>query len=183
MKKTSLLIWTVFLLSTSVFSQQENDSLIDPYQRSNEIKINGLLLLIGAVEVYYERNLNEASSLGISAFVPYDNALELNYYVSPYYRVFFGKKYAAGFFLEGFTMLSSYDNNVLVSTNNNINVFEEKTATDFAVGIGLGAKWVTKRGFVFEVNGGFGRNLFNSIDSDEDQLFVGKIGFNLGYRF
>ena len=58
--------------------------------------------------------------------------------------------------------------------------FNEDNVTDFALGIGVGGKWVTKRGFLAELNFGFGRNLFNS-DSNED--FIGKVGITLGYRF
>jgi len=188
MKKTSLLIWTVFLLSTSVFSQQENETLIDPYQKNNEIKLNAVFLIIGALDVSYERNLNESSSLGISTLIPLDrDDVDLNYYVSPYYRIFFGKKYAAGFFVEGFGMLNSTrieesffidnGNDVVITTN-------EENYTDFALGVGVGGKWVTKRGIVFELSAGLGRNLFNrEEDTFDDYALVGKLGFNIGYRF
>lgn len=60
-------------------------------------------------------------------------------------------------------------------------IVREDDVTDFALGFGLGGKWMTTGGFVFEVNGGFGRNLFNTERNEYD--FVGKFGFNLGYRF
>jgi len=37
-----------------------------------------------------------------------------------------------------------------------------KKIIDFALGIGFGGKWVTNRGFVGELNLGFGRNLFST---------------------
>jgi hypothetical protein len=141
------------------------------------------MLLVGAFEVSYERNLNKESSVGISFFAPYDTEnldSDLNYYISPYYRVFFGKKYAAGFFIEGFGMLNSIDREITFNINGDF-ITNEETVTDFALGFGLGGKWVTKSGFVFELSGGIGRNLFKN-DYDESSL-VGKFGFNLGYRF
>jgi hypothetical protein len=170
MKKTvllSFLILTIFSINA-----QNNDKI-------NEIKFNGLFLVLGAVEVTYERILNEESGVGISLFLPFDEDVnaDVNYYISPYYRVYFGKKYAAGFFLEGFGLLSSTDRYQYIP--NNVDSLIEKN-TDFALGIGFGGKWITKRGFLAELNFGVGRNLFNK-DSVDD--FVGKLAITLGYRF
>lgn len=146
----------------------------------NEIKGNALFLVAGALEVTYERLLNEESGVGVSLFVPYDNEIDVNFSLTPYYRFYFGKKPAAGFFVEGFGMLNSYDDSIYTQANNYSNLVEV-TRTDFALGFGLGAKWVTQKGFVFEINGGVGRNLFNSSDSDFE--IVGRGGITLGYRF
>jgi hypothetical protein len=51
--------------------------------------------------------------------------------------------------------------------------------TDFALGFGLGSKWIHRKGFVFEINAGIGRNLF----SDYSPEVVGRGGITLGYRF
>jgi hypothetical protein len=103
--------------------------------------------------------------------------------VSPYYRIFFGDKYAGGFFLEGFGMLNSTKGRSTEFSNgfDPIIITREDDVTDFALGFGLGGKWMTRSGFVFELNGGVGRNLFNTDKNEYD--FVGKFGFNLGYRF
>nr|WP_321221747.1 DUF3575 domain-containing protein [uncultured Psychroserpens sp.] len=191
MKTTLLSIACLFIFLSGAYAQ--NDSIQDPYKKDNEIKLNAVFLLIGALEPSYERNLSESSSVGISALIPLDIEnldTDLNYYVSPYYRVFFGKKYAAGFFIEGFGMVSSYDERNSFFTGNEFDptlVTEENTFTNVAVGFGLGGKWVTKSGFVFELNAGFGRNIINnsntSNNDNNDFDFVGKFGFNLGYRF
>ena len=186
MKNTFLSIVCIFVFTSGAFAQ--NDSIQDPYIKDNEIKLNAVFLLLGAIEASYERNLTESSSVGVSAFIPVDEEnfdTDLNYYVSPYYRVFFGKKYAAGFFIEGFGMVSSYDERSSFFTGNEFDptlVTTEETITNVAVGFGLGGKWATKSGFVFELNAGFGRNLINNSNND-DFDFVGKFGFNLGYRF
>jgi len=133
--------------------------------------------------VSYERNLSESSSLGISVLAPFDQEnfdTDLNFYVSPYYRIFFGKKYAAGFFVEGFGMVSSYDERTSFLTGNEFDpilVTNEDTFTNIALGFGLGGKWVTKGGFVFEVSGGLGRNLIDNSNNNDFEL-VGKFGFN-----
>ena len=186
MKK--LFFCALFLCTFFYGAFAQNDSIQDPYKKDNELKLNAFFLLVGALEPSYERNLSETSSVGISAFIPFDNEnfdTDINYYVSPYYRIFFGKKYAAGFFIEGFGMVSSYDERSSFFTGNEFDptlVTTEETITNVAVGFGLGGKWVTKSGFVFELNAGFGRNLINNSNND-DFDFVGKFGFNLGYRF
>ena len=58
------------------------------------------------------------------------------------------------------------------------NTTEDKY-TDFAVGISVGGKWVTKRGFVAEVYAGIGRDLLNQSDIE----VVGRGGVSIGYRF
>jgi len=61
------------------------------------------------------------------------------------------------------------------------NLSQGSAVSDFAVGLGLGGKWVTKNGFIFEVNAGYGKLLFNADKTDHD--IVAKFGFHLGYRF
>jgi hypothetical protein len=146
----------------------------------NEIKGNALLLVAGALEVTYERLINEESGVGVSLFVAYDNDIATNFSLSPYYRFYFGKKPAAGFFAEGFGMINSYTQDAGGDWFSSY-TGPEKNITDFALGFGLGGKWVTKRGFVFEINSGIGRNLFNSNGTDHE--FVGRGGITLGYRF
>ena len=126
----------------------------------------------------YERILNEESAIGISVLLPIDNNIKniIDYYISPYYRMYFGKKYAAGFFIEGFGMLNSIQNNYSLFSSNGNN----KT-TDFALGLSVGGKWITKRGFIGEINYGLGRNLFNANESNIVLVF--KVGVNIGYRF
>jgi hypothetical protein len=170
------------LLCLSAFTfgySQEKTTVAFP---KNEIKGNALFLVAGAVEVTYERLLNEESGIGVSLFVPYVNDVSQNFNLTTYYRFYFGKKPAAGFFVEGFGMLNSYSENYdMYDSNFNVVKIDGENTTDFALGFGLGGKWVTKRGFVFEINGGVGRNLFNSNDADYE--IVGRGGITLGYRF
>ncbi|MBJ7880044.1 DUF3575 domain-containing protein [Gelidibacter salicanalis] len=179
----------VFLMLFAVVgAQAQNDSIKKNNFGKNELKLNAVFLLFGSFEPSYEYNLTEQSSIGVSAFLPFDETnfeMDINYYISPYYRIFFGRKYAAGFFLEGFGMLNSIEQKLYItSTEGNYN-YRDEDVTDFALGFGVGGKWVTTGGFVFEVNGGIGRNFFNTNSSEyyDYSPIVGKFGFNLGYRF
>lgn len=181
MNRTLLVLLFSLLLSYSSFSQEsKQDNATD--QNFNELKLNGLFLVLGAFDVTYERTINEESAFGINVFLPFDNDIsdDINYYISPYYRFYFGNKYAAGFFVEGFGMLNSTNDYIYTSDGFDFSS-EKENITDFALGIGLGGKWITKSGFVGELNAGVGRNLFNNDRYDYE--IVGKIGVTLGYRF
>ncbi len=175
MKKQLIILLTACLFSANLFSQEPIEN--NTQTNFNEFKLNALYLVIGAFEVTYETTLNEESAIGISVFLPIDKEVsdDIKFNISPYYRFYFGDKYAAGFFVEGFGMLNS--------TNRNIDFFEDEEdfRTDFALGFAVGGKWVTKRGFSIELFGGIGRNLFNNEGTDYE--LIGKGGVNLGYRF
>lgn len=179
MKKNFLLLIILFAFC-SVNAQNETDA--NPYQKNNEIKLNLISPLFGAVEGGFERHLNKNSSLGISAFIVYDNKEneDLNYYISPYYRYYFGKKYASGFFVEGFGAFTSIDGKKIYAADN-VTFTEKKDVYDVALGAGLGYKLVTKKGLVFEANAGYGKLLFNADKTDHN--IVAKFGLSVGYRF
>ena len=174
-------LFVVLCLSSFLFSFGQEKDVTD-FKR-NEFKGNALMLVAGAVEITYERILSEESAVGVSLFFPYDDNININFSLTPYYRFYFGKKPAAGFFAEGFGMLNSYEYDNFNYNNTNYPTYTTGDATDFALGFGLGGKWITKKGFVFEINAGVGRNLFNSISGDSDNEIVGRGGITLGYRF
>jgi len=163
-----------------VNAQNETDA--NPYQKNNEIKLNLITPLSGAVEVGFERYLNKKSSVGISALFVYDHTKEndMNYFVSQYYRYYFGKKYASGFFVEGFGMFTSIDGKKVYAADN-VTFTEGKDVYDLALGAGFGWKVVTRKGFVFEANVGYGRLVFNADKTDHNQVL--KLGLSIGYRF
>jgi hypothetical protein len=173
------IVLVAFFLFTIIAKSQEAKKY--DFSR-NELKGNALALIFGSFNVTYERILNEESAIGVSVNLPFDKDYwELNYSLTGYYRYYFGKKPAAGFFGEAFGMLNSTDDFVY---NNDSNFdYEQKTLTDFALGIGLGGKWVTKKGLLLEINGGLGRNLFNNQYDDRDFELIGRLGVSVGYRF
>jgi hypothetical protein len=174
-------ILSIASLSTS--AQQED--LPENTLGDNELKINVTNLLIFKwLDVGYERILNEESSVGVGLLFALDNDdLDLNEYrtfsITPYYRHFFGKKYAQGFFVEGFGMVHSGEDEFYTPNNGGSGTYNEETYTDFAVGVSIGTKIVSRRGFVAEIYGGIGRDLLNKSDIE----IVGRGGISLGYRF
>ncbi len=179
---------TLLSLFTGIFFFNLNAQKADTTGISrNEIKLNASnLIAFTFLDASYEYLLNEESSLGVGILFNVGNNNDaFDYYrsfsITPYYRQYFSKKYAKGFFVEGFAMLNSgeeedyfYDELIDGYRTSSGNY------TDFALGISIGGKFVTPRGFVAEIYAGIGRNLLGADFAPE---IVGRGGISLGYRF
>ncbi len=180
--KKAFLILVLFVSISNIQAQEDTTEITE---KRNELYIN-MTNLIGFkwIDIGYERILNEESSIGIGTLISLDKNVDgLDAYrtfsITPYYRHFFSKKYAQGFFIEGFAMLHSgreefYDYNEIYMRG-----YYEKNYTDFAIGISAGAKFVTKRGFIAEIYMGIGRDLLG----DNDIEIVGRGGIAIGFQF
>lgn len=173
MKKSLLVIFILVIFVHTLPSQNISNSSGD--ENFNEIRLNAFFLVLGAVELTYENILNEHSGIGLSIMLPISNEVreDVKYYMSPYYRFYFGEKHAAGFFLEGFGMLNNVKREYFDR--------DDEFITDFALGIGFGAKWLAKKGITAELNMGIGRNLFKNNKGDSE--LIGRAGISFGYRF
>jgi len=183
MKKITL----VLLLTLSAISfAQEKNSFTEEAEKKHEVKINGLnLIAFKWLDVSYEYLINKESSFGVSTLINFDNEDDFDTYrtfsLTPYYRRYFSKGYAKGFFVEGFGMLNSYKESSYYLGSSN---YSTESFTNFAVGISAGGKFVTENGFVAEIYLGLGRNLINNdkVYYDNNSI-VGRGGISLGYRF
>jgi len=162
------------LLAGMVYGQDESFS---PTMK-NEFKLNAPYFIAGLAEVTYERVLNEESAVGVSLAFPIDD-IEIGYYIAPYYRFYFGKQPTRGFFVEGFTMLGSYEEDNLRSRNDGTFVTVTEKQQGLSLGFALGGKFETKKGFIAEIFGGVGRVLGSNDIID----FVPRFGINIGKRF
>ena len=185
MKK--LLLLTLLSISLCSFGQDKPTTKFI----KNEYKINALELIMGAFDLGYEHVLNEESALGVSLFLPISDGFDTKFMLTPYYRYYFGAKPASGFFMEGFGCLNAMEDEVFIYTPNLDPAFydyqlKQINITDFAFGIGLGGKWISKKGVTFELNLGVGRNLFSKYNNnDYDRMYevIGRGGISVGYRF
>jgi hypothetical protein len=199
MKQIKLLILLAFI--SLQFTAQETEGAKEgkypqDVEKKYELKINAFnLIAFAALDLSYERLINEDSSYGVAVFYNFsdyetdDIGFPKKFSVTPYYRWFFSEnKYARGFFVEGFGMLNTYQD--YYNSYDNYGYFnygEIETETAFALGISVGGKFVTKAGFVAEVLLGVGRNLIKGESNDDYVYFendiVGRFGISLGYRF
>ena len=174
MKKITFLI--LLFVSSISFAQEKEEVYPQDINKKHEVKINALTLLAGKwLDVSYEGLIDEESSYGISVTINTDkDETNLGYALTPFYRRYFSGKYARGFFVEGFGALySSKESDFFGNRNND---FE----TAFALGISVGGKFVSKKGFSTELLLGIGRNLIENNSNDDAYA---RIGISVGYRF
>ena len=181
----NLFLVVLLLFVTFSFGQET----VSPKLERDELKINAFGLLLGYFEVGYERILNEESAIGTTLFLPISKETDVNFMLSAYYRYYFGSKQCRGFFMEGFGALNSVQDEIYTERFNPDPAFynyyyKDVNITDLALGIGLGGKWISKKGVTFELSAGVGRNLFSSYNSqNRDFEFIGRGGISVGYRF
>jgi hypothetical protein len=170
----NLILVLMFLVSALLVAQEKEEKDPQDINKKYEIKINALTLLaLEWIDVSYERLIDEESSFGTAVTLNTDSDVsDLNYSITPYYRRYFSEKFARGFFLEGFGMLFSAEDDSFFDTNNG-------DVTGLALGISVGGKFVSKDGFTAELLLGVGRNFLESQNNEA----VGRFGISVGYRF
>lgn len=179
MRKKNLL--PVMLLAFSTVNAQKD---VAPDPKNNEIRLNVTSPFMGgAIEGTYERILNAKSSVGIKGLYVFSTTKnrDMNYFISPYYRRYFGNKQASGWFVEGFGMLTSIDGKKIYTSADHSSFTENPDVMDVALGAGGGWKWVSESGFLVEASFTYGGLLFNARKTDH--TIVSKFGVSVGYRF
>lgn len=181
MKRLLLIASLVFAVSAQA---QEDAS-----ERQNDIMISPIELIAGpALNISYERLLNKDSGIGVNVAVLLDNNDEgdgLQSQISPYYRMYFGKKYASGFFVEGFIPITMSNDSVYIpymGSGYYSSTYKYEKNTTIGAGIGFGGKWVARRNIVFEASMGIARR-FGMSSEYEDTPITGKGMLGIGYRF
>lgn len=184
------------LLVTSFASFAQEDVQENPKQ--NELKVNAFnLIVFKSVDFSYEYLIDSESSVGASVLFNLQNRDDRDFEdgpiynekfaFTPYYRRYFSSKYAWGFFLEAFGMYSVQEDNDEDYLFNPViddyeYVYSDGTSNGLAFGMAVGGKFVSKKGFLFELYGGVGRNIFTS-NNDIGTEFVPRLGTSLGWRF
>lgn len=185
------LLCLLLISSLASFSQEnENTSYTQDVEKKYELKVNAFnLIAFASLDVSFEKLINQNSSFGVAVFYNFsdlddDIVFTKKFSLTPYYRWFFSEsKFARGFFVEGFGMLNTFEDEYYNYIGPNYEVVDQ---TSFALGIAVGGKFVTKTGFTAEVYAGVGRNLIQGDSNDDyflDNDVVGRFGISLGYRF
>ncbi|MDR3272313.1 MAG: DUF3575 domain-containing protein [Flavobacteriaceae bacterium] len=183
MKKTFfalLLLSNIFLLKAQSVSTET--------ERLNEVMITPFAFFAPALDVSYERLLNEDWGIGINVMADFssnDDSDESNVMTSqfsPYARMYFGNGFAKGFFVEAFVPITSSKDWYSYNDSDGYYHSGRKNNTTVGLGIGLGGKWVVKRNLIFEISGGVARR-FGMDDKKYDSTFTGIGMLGIGYRF
>ena len=184
MRKT-LLVLVLLTFVCHGYSQESEEVAPEQeeglYTGKDELKVNGMYLLLGFPEISYERVLNQESALGISVAFEVEEVFGIDFMILPYYRVYFGDKPAAGFFVEGNAALYVTDYFEYKYDDNGY-YYEETKNNEVGAGLGLavGHKFMTESGWVFEVFGGAGRNF---LSPDVIGAVYPRLGLTVGRRF
>lgn len=131
-----------------------------PRPFGHELKLNVGTAVCTYPEIEYEFITPSEFSAGLAAFFSLWNSedRDMEFQLTPFGRVYFGKKQGAGAFLEL--------NAALLIQNDNKSYWDERTGQSFQVrrkylaggmGLAAGYKWVTKNNFVIQLFGGAGR--------------------------
>ena len=116
MKKITFLFILTLISAQFTAQEKEENTESQDIGKNYELKINAFnLITFAALDLSYERLINEDSSFGMAVFYNFsdyadtDIAFPKKFSITPYYRWFFSEnKYARGFFIEGFGMLNTY---------------------------------------------------------------------------
>lgn len=163
--------------------------------RQNDVMISPIELIAAPLlNISYERLLSENSGVGINGMFYFGDDNDDNFdsgfsQISPYYRMYFGKKYASGFFVEGFvpiTMTKDYSYFASAEPGYFNEYYTEQKRTTVGIGVGFGGKWVAKRNIVFEASMGVARRFGSEKNGDyyyDGDNITGKGMLGIGYRF
>ncbi|GGE43421.1 DUF3575 domain-containing protein [Psychroflexus planctonicus] len=186
MKNFSKIVLLLVFTKLSVFNitaqssinEAENEAEID--ESINEIRLNALYLLLGAFEANYEYVLNENSGIGLTVMYTYDDDLwEFKHQISGYYRQYFAKKYAGGFYGEVFAMYNSIEDYDYYYTGS-YTEFKENNSHNLGIGFAFGTKLISRNNLLLDVGIGLARNIYTS---REDDWLVPRFNVSFGYRF
>ncbi|MBW8521947.1 hypothetical protein K0U91_05620 [Chryseobacterium chendengshani] len=174
----TLILGTISINAQETDNQRKNDVLADPV----------LLIAVPMANVSYERLLSENKGLGINAMITLDPEDERFTQFSAFYRMYFGKKYASGFFLEGFIPVTTVSDDIYsynyddITQNYYTSSLHRENFTTVGIGFGIGGKWVMKNNLVIEASGGIARR-FGDRDKHYFEEVTGKVMGGIGYRF
>ena len=146
----------------------------------SEIKLDVIdFLTQPALNIGYEIINDSYSSYGAEVFFNFNDnnasrSWSEKFSLNPFYRFYFLNKTdfgGEGYFAEVFIKFANieYDRNTYfydTMPNEPYSTNEEIKAWDIAPGVGVGRKWVNKKGWTFEYMLGFGRYLFASSQND-----------------
>ena len=161
----------LLLVFTSFTSQAQKEG-------NNEIKINLPFMIAGMPEISYERIIDDSATFGISMMFSLETFDKINtrFVATPYYRLYFGKEKAKGFFIEANAAIINQKNYLMFSDT------ETATTTNFGLGAAIGAKFLNKNGYIGELYAGMGR-LFGVPETASFDKLYPRVGLNIGKRF
>jgi len=165
---------------------------------NQELKLDVFdILVLPALNIGYEIINDSYSSYGAEVFLNFNDnnatrSLSEKFSLNPFYRFYFLNKTdfgGEGYFAEVFIKFSNVHYNIDTYNYSWVDIDEdgdgtndygyfdsdylesEKKSWDIAPGVGIGRKWVNKKGWTFEFMVGVGRYLFYNDDNDNTYYY------------
>lgn len=191
MKKIGV-IFICLLIVNFVYAQDNQGisnqviKLSAPLQQlgDNEIRFNLASAIAGLPEFNYEKFVSDNAGIGIAVAVSLEKP-ENMYTRSefmPYGRIYFGERKASGFYIEANMAVVGqreyYTSYIWDINGNTTTKLIDNKSVCFGMGGAVGAKLLTRNGFVGEIYLGGGRVFGNAIVEGYP-----RIGFSIGKRF
>jgi hypothetical protein len=171
----STIICTALLFSMSIFAQSEKDE-----KHKNELKLNIPTSIGGYIDGSFERLLNDEAAMGVSIGFSLEDDIDYKLSIVPYYRFYFGKKRAAGFFVEANGSLYLEEYETPTTLMNDMIIINSKSTFGAGLGMAIGGKFINSKGWVGEIIGGVGRNFLNT---EKISGTYPRVGLSIGKRF
>jgi len=188
MKKKLIICLSFCVIALNLFSQENTSSTVTyttvNQRDDNELRINLATSIIGFPELNYERFIEDNMGVGLAGSVSLEKIedMSMRWYALPYYRLYFGKKKASGFFIEGnMALLGQKENHYESYFVNNTYVqgpLYTTSKTNFGFGGAIGVKLLARNGFTGEVYAGGGRLFGDYLNGAYP-----RIGVCIGKRF
>ncbi|MEX6626661.1 DUF3575 domain-containing protein [Tenacibaculum salmonis] len=166
--KKILLIAVLFISSFTQAQQEAKVSITDA-------------LALKTLNVSYEYYTTERSSVGLSTLFNLEKkSADFRYneewMITPYFRHYFKTSDNWNYFGEIFLGVNGGEKELTIEGSD---IKKIEKYTDAALGLAVGTKYVSSGGFLIDIYGGLGRNMFTS----KSRSIVPRVGVNLGYRF
>jgi len=182
--KIGLLFLGFTMVCFSSFSQDDSSAFVEEskkeIQKENDFFYNPVYTYIGAIDLTYERLIDEKSGAGIRftyAFI--DEFIDLKSDIALFYRRYYGKKPSGGFYNEAYLTYNS----VQSQQENTINGEETsllERSNNLGIGFALGTKLISKDGILLDLGAGIAYNFYRS---DYNNRIIPRLIVNFGFRF
>lgn len=157
-------------------------------QEKNVLKVNTLSLIIGTGSIFYERKINDFSSvqLGVGYLnYTFDDTKFSGIILTPEFKMYLKKNAIDGFYISPYFRYQKY------TVEEKDAIISKGTLTCYGGGLLFGRQWITNSGFTMDLFfGGHYSSGDVSIESGSDKfndnLFKGfrtRIGFAIGFAF
>jgi len=179
----ALLTFAFSLFIALAFSQENTEEYDSELEKvgKNEINVNGLYIVFKAIEINYERFLDEDISIGLAGSYWFGESVNWDYNALAYGRFYpFTDRPNYGLFLElNAGIYNSVEDVVIQSEPPGFTTISEEESLGFGLGIAIGAKFYSYKGYTFNFYGGVNRNFIE----DQDPQVIPRVGINIGKRF